>query len=101
MPLLVLSAAAEPQPDQDISAKAFHESGAFPRCAGCGGDADTDVSRGEPGDDLLHERQALLYFTNSDPHACIDIAGGGPRNPQARPVVGRIPRRPPSPPTSC
>src|SRR5262249_11357664 len=72
--------AAQPQPDQDVAAEAFDESRAFASRAGCRRELVGDIPLGQPIEDLLDERQALLDFANPDPHPRVDVASFEHRN---------------------
>src|SRR5690606_37611420 len=82
------AASPQPQPDQDIAAKALDEGQSFALSAGAGVDANRPA--GQAVENLLDQREALLDLADADPDAGIHVALRADRHLEAQRVVRRI-----------
>src|SRR5688572_17743356 len=86
---------ADAHPREDVAAETLDQCGAFAR-ATSGGERSVGRARGQSGEELVDQRQALLDFTDANPYACVDVAGlhGGDLELECavRRIAGRAPR---------
>ena len=80
----------EPQPDQHVAAEAFDQRHALAGRARRPAASARSGAAGQPVEDLLDQRQALLDLADADPDARIDVALLEHRHLEAQLVVGRI-----------
>ncbi len=84
----------EPQPDQDVAAERLPTSAMPSRPRPARQRRAGSRPGGQPLEDLLDQRQALLDLADADPHPRVDVAVARAPAPRSELVVGRIARGP-------
>src|SRR6478672_7872449 len=80
---------AQPNPDQNVAAKALDQSEALAWLASAG-DLGPNLARRHAVQDLGDQSEALLDFANSDPDSCVDIPLLENGRLEFEPVIGRV-----------